>query len=100
MTVNEIVADAVNTIIRGWDENDAEAGQEAQQAQNPDAWFEYMQCQIEAVVGGAVDECTKELRTEVKSVLEMLDNLAELWGDEVVFRNCRDRLRVVAKGGA
>lgn len=100
MTTKEIVADAVNTIIRGWDENEAEAGQEAQQAQNPDAWLDYMQCQIEAVVGGAVDECTKELRMEVKSVLEMLDNLAELWGDEGVFRSCRDRLRVIVKGGA
>ena len=30
---------------------------------------------------------------EVASVLVMLDELAELWGDEGKFRACRDRLR-------
>lgn len=30
---------------------------------------------------------------EVASVLMMLDELAELWGDEGKFRACRDRLR-------
>lgn len=30
---------------------------------------------------------------EVASVLTMLDELAELWGDEGKFRACRDRLR-------
>lgn len=30
---------------------------------------------------------------EVASVLQMLDELAELWGDEGKFRACRDRLR-------
>lgn len=34
------------------------------------------------------------LRDEVQSVLIQLDELATLWGDEGVFRRCRDRLRV------
>lgn len=34
---------------------------------------------------------------EVSSVLELLDGLAEQWGDEAVFRRCRDRLRVLVK---
>jgi hypothetical protein len=33
------------------------------------------------------------LREEVASVLSLLDGLAEQWGDEAVFRRCRDRLR-------
>lgn len=32
---------------------------------------------------------------EVSSVLQLLDGLAEQWGDEAVFRRCRDRLRKV-----
>lgn len=31
--------------------------------------------------------------TEVASVLMLMDGLAEQWGDEGVFRRCRDRLR-------
>ena len=30
---------------------------------------------------------------EVASVLMLMDGLAEQWGDEGVFRRCRDRLR-------
>jgi hypothetical protein len=30
---------------------------------------------------------------EVRSVLMLLDGLADQWGDEAVFRRCRDRLR-------
>lgn len=33
------------------------------------------------------------LADEVASVLSKLDELAEVWGDEGVFRRCRDRLR-------
>lgn len=33
------------------------------------------------------------MRSEVASVLSLLDGLAEQWGDEAVFRRCRDRLR-------
>ena len=33
------------------------------------------------------------MRKEIASVLQMLDELAELWGDEGKFRACRDRLR-------
>lgn len=32
---------------------------------------------------------------EVASVLQLLDGLAEVWGDEGVFRRCRDRLRTL-----
>lgn len=39
----------------------------------------------------------KEKLSEVKSVLELLDGLAEQWGDEAVFRRCRDRLRAVIR---
>lgn len=31
--------------------------------------------------------------SEVNSVLALLDDLAGQWGDEAVFRRCRDRLR-------
>lgn len=34
---------------------------------------------------------------EVSSVLGQLDGLAEVWGDEGVFRSCRDRLRAALK---
>jgi len=34
---------------------------------------------------------------EVSSVLELLDGLASQWGDEAVFRRCRDRLRELVK---
>lgn len=35
---------------------------------------------------------------EVNVVLVQLDQLAELWGDEGVFRRCRDRLRALTGG--
>lgn len=34
-----------------------------------------------------------QLRDEVAAVLDQLDGLAATWGDEGVFRRCRDRLR-------
>ncbi len=38
---------------------------------------------------------------EVRSVLQQLDELAEVWGDEGKFRRCRDRLRdAIAKSDA
>ena len=39
----------------------------------------------------------EQYRNEVTSVLELLDGLAEQWGDEAVFRRCRDRLRELVK---
>ena len=40
------------------------------------------------------------LRDEAAAVLAQLDELAAIWGDEGVFRRCRDRLRAaLAKGG-
>lgn len=30
---------------------------------------------------------------EVRAVIHQLDALAEVWGDEGVFRRCRDRLK-------
>ena len=35
----------------------------------------------------------KELEEAVQTSLNQLDQLAEIWGDEGVFRWCRDRLR-------
>lgn len=37
-------------------------------------------------------------RHEAACVLVMLDELAELWGDEGKFRACRDRLRKIVGG--
>jgi len=34
-----------------------------------------------------------EAMAEVAAVLGQLDDLAQVWGDEGVFRRCRDRLR-------
>lgn len=39
-----------------------------------------------------------ETRAEAANVLVMLDELAELWGDEGKFRTCRDRLRKMLGG--
>jgi hypothetical protein len=39
----------------------------------------------------------EQYRNEVTSVLELLDGLADQWGDEAVFRRCRDRLRELVK---
>ena len=36
-----------------------------------------------------------DITSEVMSVLSELDNLANVWGDEGVFRRCRDRLRIL-----
>jgi hypothetical protein len=38
-----------------------------------------------------------DLRNEVLSVLSLMDGLAEQWGDEGVFRRCRDRLRAATR---
>jgi len=43
-------------------------------------------------------DCRERLaafRDEVRTTLAQLDQLAELWGDEGVFRRCRDRLRAM-----
>ena len=36
------------------------------------------------------------IEPEVRSVIEQLDALAQVWGDEGVFRRCRDRLKDAA----
>jgi hypothetical protein len=41
-----------------------------------------------------MQEQLDEITNEVASVLMLMDGLAEQWGDEGVFRTCRDRLRV------
>ena len=43
----------------------------------------------------AADQRIKELEFEIRSVLVDLDHLAGVWGDEGVFRRCRDSLRNV-----
>jgi hypothetical protein len=42
---------------------------------------------------GEMQSRVEMLEIEVRSVLGELDHLAEVWGDEGVFRRCRDRLR-------
>lgn len=39
------------------------------------------------------DEHIKALKEEVEAVLQIMDDHASVWGDEGVFRRCRDRLR-------
>lgn len=39
------------------------------------------------------DAAWGEMAEEIAVVLQQLDQLADVWGDEVVFRRCRDRLR-------
>jgi hypothetical protein len=39
----------------------------------------------------------EQYRNEVTIVLGLLDGLADQWGDETVFRRCRDRLRELVK---
>ena len=39
-----------------------------------------------------------EMRAEVRAVLSQMDDLAQQWGDEGVFRRCRDRLRKLVSG--
>ena len=43
------------------------------------------------------EEDNKSLRNEIRVVLERLDELARIWGDEGVFRGCRDRLRALVE---
>lgn len=40
-------------------------------------------------------EKLEAVKQEVASVLQLMDELAAQWGDEGVFRRCRDRLRVL-----
>lgn len=44
-------------------------------------------------------ESIEATRNEVASVLMLMDGLAEVWGDEGVFRTCRDRLRKLVQNG-
>lgn len=39
----------------------------------------------------------QESMVEIESVLLLMDGLAEQWGDEGVFRRCRDRLRKLVR---
>jgi hypothetical protein len=87
----EVVGDAVHTLIRMWPEWEADANQQAQQQQDNEAYFGTMTPQVEAVVGGMLDD----VLNEVRAVLANMDNLAQVWGDEGVFRSCRDRLRAL-----
>ena len=43
-------------------------------------------------------EALDALRDEARAVLRQLDDLATAWGDEGVFRRCRDRLRAAVGG--
>ena len=37
----------------------------------------------------------ESIAAEVRAALDQLDHLANIWGDEGVFRTCRDRLRAL-----
>jgi hypothetical protein len=37
----------------------------------------------------------ESIAAEICSALDQLDHLANVWGDEGVFRTCRDRLRAL-----
>lgn len=37
----------------------------------------------------------RRTRAEITAVLALMDGLASTWGDEGVFRRCRDRLRAL-----
>lgn len=56
------IRDAMETIIRCWDEWEAEASQEAQMHQDDQFWFEEMQNQIGAVLTGMV--CDQDIEGE------------------------------------
>ena len=58
-----------------------------------------LESQHEAMADALVTEVTKRhyLRDEATSVLQLMDGLAEQWGDEAVFRRCRDRLRAAVE---
>lgn len=49
--------------------------------------------------GDEAARCLDATRAEVRAVLAQLDELASVWGDEGVFRRCRDRLRAVITDG-
>lgn len=48
---------------------------------------------------GLVDESRRcsVLRGEAETAVRLMDELAEQWGDEAVFRRCRDRLRAAVE---
>lgn len=39
--------------------------------------------------------CIQTTENEIRSVILLMDGLAEQWGDEGIFRRCRDRLRAL-----
>ncbi len=51
----EIILQARDTLIRCWDEWDAEANNEAQNEQDNEAWFNFMECQVETVLRGMAE---------------------------------------------
>jgi hypothetical protein len=93
MTTQERIAEAVAAIINGLPEWQPEGDQLAQQEQDDAAYEDHMtrmiRPHVEAVVTG--------LLTDVRGVLNHLDELARQWGDEAQYRRCRDRLREIVK---
>ena len=53
---------------------------------------------LQLEVDGAV-VVAEQTAVEIAAVLKQLDELAQVWGDEGVFRSCRDRLRKLITGG-
>ncbi|MFO0919674.1 MAG: hypothetical protein U0872_15355 [Planctomycetaceae bacterium] len=56
-------------------------------------WNVYMKLAMEFPKLSEILDCFIESQNEIASVLMLMDGLAEQWGDEGVFRRCRDRLR-------
>lgn len=54
--VVKAVENARATILACWDEWEQGAGEAAQQAQCDDAWFDFIQAQLDAVLYGMLDE--------------------------------------------
>jgi hypothetical protein len=48
---------------------------------------------------GELRDQHKAMLAEVSAVLAQLDELAHVWGDEGVFRTCRERLRKIVTEG-
>ena len=50
-------------------------------------------CHVKALL--AENARLRDVQPEIQSILQLMDGLAEQWGDEGVFRRCRDRLRAL-----
>jgi len=85
-------AEKVNALICAFEitrETDAITGERRAE----DRWNIYVKLAMEFTKLSAILDSFIESQNEIASVLVLMDGLAEQWGDEGVFRRCRDRLR-------